>query len=421
MDPTPRPLLVRAAASRIFAPALAWSLAVANGAAAAQEDVPLGDRVDALVRQLDDPASFERATSELTGLGDDGVPFLVGYLDPEGAPYVSADIAVVLGRMGERGAGAIGALLDAYDAARSPVVRQRVLWAIGEVGPWAGDRRGVLQRLASRQGPRGGSFSVRVVVARLTLGPSPSREDLEEAFAGEADTRMAAARVLALGHPAGAEFLPELVEMLPGAARGSKAPVAPPFVGELQVAFAEAVVAVAPGSEQALEASAYLLRHHDPHVRALAMARISAKAPSEVAWLSWWDQALRDPSPRVVREALAGSDRHGDLSLLLVPRLRALTESPHREIRWMACPRLDAVLEQLSPLGRQMYELTTCPQRELREREEKLARDLLDSQGDAAVAAVQAMPQFFARYLGNDEVADSARRVLAHMHRLAGK
>jgi HEAT repeat protein len=111
-----------------------------------------------LVRQAGDPEETVRewATAALEGMGAPAVEdqaALVAEL-ASAQPDVAYWAATLLGRLGDEAAPSVDALAKATAEHPLPEVRQRAVWALGRIGPAAGNARPVLEQAAQSSEPR---------------------------------------------------------------------------------------------------------------------------------------------------------------------------------------------------------------------------------------------------------------------------
>lgn len=103
------------------------------------EDIELNEWVMAALEELGAPDA-------------DDLPMIIAFLQQPGdAGYWAATL---IGRMGEDGAMAVPHLRDALQSQADRIVRQRIVWALGKIGPAARPAREQLNQLAEESDMR---------------------------------------------------------------------------------------------------------------------------------------------------------------------------------------------------------------------------------------------------------------------------
>lgn len=110
----------------------------------------------ALVTLVDDKAAGEWCVAALEELGPppaDDVATLAGYCATasEQPAYWSATL---LGRLEGAAAAAVPQLVEAATSHAAPSVRERAVWALGKIGPFAAQSRPALEQIASSESGR---------------------------------------------------------------------------------------------------------------------------------------------------------------------------------------------------------------------------------------------------------------------------
>ncbi len=290
-------------------------------AAVTAQDVVQNALVD-----LDDPRLQASACAALIARGDAAVPALRTLIASHGEVATDKLLGAlfVVGCLGPKAVAAMPELLDAYEYADDGRVRRQVLWAIGQVAPFAEGRAELDSHLSRHAAPGDDMMLLQAVHWRLALGATPSPQQLLRMWRIGGAGAVAAVEALTV-HERRAE--PEFEDVCTAIESALQAILAlDGYPWDAQCESFSYVGAMSNALHAAGRDDATIVRgllwHWDPARRCFALEAMGKKVldgqvRAEIAW------ALADGSPELRHLALATVRGWGARMAAAVPSLHA--------------------------------------------------------------------------------------------------